>query len=157
MYSQNNESMPGEPQKIREPILAGVLSFFCLGLGQAYNGQRRKGYIYFSGLIVVMIFYFILNRLFNEPLPERGEKVNLSSPSYMIATIGYLFLWILNIYDAYQTANRINSNEIVIGIDSTVGKSVLIFLRNIVLGIICFILLIPFSAILIRMLARLAK
>ena len=39
---------PEEPIHRREPILSAVLSFLYLGLGQAYNGQRRKAYMFFA-------------------------------------------------------------------------------------------------------------
>jgi len=117
------------------------LSFFWIGLGQAYNGQRRKGYIFFVCLPLLGIFYFVLHRIFNEPIPKEGESPSFNSPSYMIASVFFFCVWLFNIYDAYNSAKRINEGAIVI--DSTPGKSAFIFLRNVILSAIAFFILMP--------------
>ena len=69
--------------------LAAVLSFLFVGLGQIYNGQIGKG-ILFIIIGVVLIFSMIL----------------------LIGFILYPIFWILNIYDAYETAKKINAGKI---------------------------------------------
>ncbi len=69
--------------------LAAVLSFFISGLGQIYNGQIGKG----IGMIVLYIFFWIL------------VFVIIGIPLLLI-------LWIYGMYDAYNTAKKINSGEI---------------------------------------------
>ena len=126
-----------EKSVIREPLLASILSFLFMGLGQAYNGQRRKGYMFFASYIGLAILYFILLKVFNEPLPKGSKEIQHTSPSYIITVIFGFVIWIFNIYDAYRTAKRINeSNEIA---TSTPGKSSFIFLRTIFLSFISII------------------
>ncbi len=43
--------MPNRPRRRREPGMAAVLSLVS-GLGQIYNGQRRKGYLFLAVLVV---------------------------------------------------------------------------------------------------------
>jgi TM2 domain-containing membrane protein YozV len=74
------------PVEIKNPGLAGVLSFFIVGLGQIYNGQIGKG-------IILIILYII-------------------SIALCWVIVGFILLpilWIYGIYDAYKTAKRINS------------------------------------------------
>ena len=72
----------------KNPGLAAVLSFLIVGLGQVYNGQIGKG-------LVLIIFYFV-------------------SIVLCFVLIGFVLvpiLWIYGVYDAYNTANLINSGE----------------------------------------------
>lgn len=74
------------PQPLKDPGLAAVLSFFWAGLGQIYNGQLAKGLI----LVVVQAINFAL----------------------LFVLIGFCFypvVWVWGMYDAYTTAERINS------------------------------------------------
>ncbi|MCX5698746.1 MAG: hypothetical protein NTX01_03505 [Candidatus Omnitrophica bacterium] len=132
-------SSGNEKSVIREPLLAGILSFLFMGLGQAYNGQRRKGYMFFASYIGLAILYFILLRVFNEPFPKGGKEIQHTSPSYIVTAIFSFVICISNIYDAYRSAKRINeSNEIVV---LTPGKSSFVFLRTIFLWFISIIVL----------------
>lgn len=75
-----------QPQPLKDPGLAAVLSFFWSGLGQIYNGQLAKGLI----LVVIQSINCLL----------------------MLVLIGFCFwpvVWIYGIYDAYNTAERVNS------------------------------------------------
>lgn len=70
---------------MKNPGIAAVLSFFWSGLGQIYNGQIFKGLLF----IVVQAINSLL----------------------MAILIGYLFfpiVWIIGMYDAYRTAEKIN-------------------------------------------------
>ena len=69
--------------------LAAILSFFIPGLGQIYNGQIGKGIMY-------MIFAFIF----------------LALSALLIGIPFVLILWILGIYDAYSSAEKINRGEL---------------------------------------------
>lgn len=87
-YQQNYQGYP--PGKLKSPGLAAVLSFLILGLGQIYNGQIAKGLLL---LLAAMI-----------------------SGVLMLILIGFIFwivIWLYAIYDAYNTAQRINSGEII--------------------------------------------
>ncbi len=123
---------------VREPMIAGILSFLFMGLGQAYNGQRRKGYLFFASYIGIAVLYFILIKVFNEPLPVSGKDIPVTSTAYVITFICSFLVWIFNIYDAYKSTKRVNEND---GVNSIPGKSVLIFFRNIVLSFIAFFIL----------------
>lgn len=65
--------------------IAVILSFFITGLGQIYNGQIGKG-------ILFIIIGFILALSF----------------SILIGFLLFPLFWIYNMYDAYETAERIN-------------------------------------------------
>lgn len=136
----------------REPLIAGILSFFCMGLGQAYNGQRRKGYLFFVSYIGMVALYFILIKAFNEPLPESSKDMPVTSPAYIITLICCFFVWVFNIYDAYKSTKIINQGAITI--DSTPGKSAGIFFKNIILSVIIFFILMILVPILLALLFR---
>jgi len=74
----------------KDPILAAILSFFIVGLGQIYIGLTKKG-------IILFLLAFI-------------------SAILIIFIIGW-FLWVvIYIYakdDAYNSANKINAGETV--------------------------------------------
>jgi len=75
----------------KSPGLAAVLSFLFIGLGQIYNGQIGKGLLFIVAGIILTFTVFII--------------------------IGIIFLpifWVYNIYDAYNTAKKINAGEIVV-------------------------------------------
>lgn len=152
MEQQNTSNTEIQPQQRREPVLAGILSFLFIGLGQAYNGQRPKGYIFFGSMPALVVIYFILHALFNEPMPQKGEELTFSSPSYLIVSIAYFFLWLFNIYDAYQSANKINAGDQAA--DSTPGRSAFIFIRTVILSFIAMIITLIVGAILIAVLFR---
>jgi TM2 domain-containing membrane protein YozV len=78
-------------REIKNPGLAAVLSFLITGLGQIYNGQIGKGILM---LILMIVFFFMILIIIGIPL--------------------LLVLWIYGIYDAYETARKINSGEIKI-------------------------------------------
>jgi len=69
--------------------IAAVLSFFWTGVGQIYNGQILKGLI----LIVVQV-------------------INAFLMFILIGFITYPIVWIWGIYDAYKTAERINTGNV---------------------------------------------
>ena len=70
-----------------------ILSLVIVGVGQAYNGQIVKGIIFF--LVAVIL--------------------GLTGIGLIISFL----IWIYAMYDAYNTAQRINSGEIVGDIGSS--------------------------------------
>ena len=76
----------GHPHK--NPVIAAVLSAFWVGMGQIYNGEIAKG-------IFLMIFYVI----------------SIVLISLVIGLIIAPVLWIYGIYNAYNTAKKINNRE----------------------------------------------
>ena len=69
--------------------IAAVLSFLFVGLGQIYNGQIGKGIMFIIIGVILILTIFVL-----------------------IGFILYPLFWVYNIYDAYNTAKKINSGEI---------------------------------------------
>ncbi|MCD1295232.1 hypothetical protein CUJ83_09500 [Methanocella sp. CWC-04] len=81
--------------KIKEPLLALILSFFLPGLGQIYNGQIKKGIIAIIGYAVVIFAMIVLSFFI-----------------IGICLIPVIFIvWLWGMYDAYTTANKINRGE----------------------------------------------
>lgn len=82
----NTVSPQVPPQSFKNAGLAAILSFFWMGLGQIYNGQIGKGigFIIAYGISVVLIF--IIVGIVTTPI-----------------------LWVWGIYDAYKSAERINT------------------------------------------------
>jgi TM2 domain-containing membrane protein YozV len=69
--------------------LAAILSLIFVGLGQIYNGQIGKGILFIIiGAIFVILF------------------------SILIGFLLYFVFWVFNIYDAYNTAKKINAGLI---------------------------------------------
>lgn len=69
--------------------IAAVLSFFFCGLGQIYNGQIGKGIV----LIVIQVINIILMVVF-------------------IGFITYIVTWVYGVWDAYDTAKKINAGVV---------------------------------------------
>ncbi len=70
----------------KSPILAAILSFFIIGLGQLYIGLTKKGIILFVAAIVSGVLMMIL-----------------------IGWILWLLIWGYAIYDAYNSAEKMNN------------------------------------------------
>ena len=78
--------MSSEPLQIKNAVLAAVLSVFLAGLGQIYNGQIGKG-------ILLFLIRLVSDCLF-----------------FLIFPLAFSFLlWIYGMYDAYKSAERINT------------------------------------------------
>lgn len=72
----------------KNPGIAAVLSFIITGAGQIYNGEIGKG----IGLMVLQV-------------------VNVLLMAVLIGFITFPATWIWAIYDAYKTAEKINTGE----------------------------------------------
>lgn len=70
--------------------VAAVLSFFICGLGQIYNGQILKGLIMMGCYFIAWLLVYVLIGFIIVPI-----------------------LWIWGMYDAYQTAERMNKQNTV--------------------------------------------
>jgi TM2 domain-containing membrane protein YozV len=73
----------------KNPGIAAVASFFWGGLGQIYNGQIAKG----IGLMLL-------------------QAINVLLMFVLIGFLTYFITWVYAIYDAYNTAEKINSGKI---------------------------------------------
>ena len=80
-------NQPTPPVFYKNPGLAAVFSFFCMGLGQIYKGQLSTGIFFIIAYTVSWIL--------------------------MIIVIGFLttpVMWIYGMYDAYNSAEKINAD-----------------------------------------------
>jgi TM2 domain-containing membrane protein YozV/RNA polymerase subunit RPABC4/transcription elongation factor Spt4 len=75
----------------KNPGIAAVLSALFVGLGQIYNGEILKGIILIIAYAVSYVLILILIGFITTPL-----------------------LWIYGVYDAYNTAKKINEGTIVV-------------------------------------------
>ena len=79
----------------KEPVLSLILSLLIPGLGQAYNGQIKKGAILFIAFLAMLALIYATMWIF----------------------IGFCFmiipfaLWLFGMYDAYMEARNINRGE----------------------------------------------
>jgi len=76
---------------VKNEGIAVVLSFFFVGLGQIYNGQIGKGILF----ILVGVILILTMAIF-------------------IGFILYPLFWVYNMYDAYDTAKKINAGQIIV-------------------------------------------
>lgn len=72
------------------PFIATLLSFFCPGLGAAYNGQTVKALVYFGVFIGLFQMAILTGGLF-------------------IFVLGFMGMWAFAMLDAWRTAKMIRS------------------------------------------------
>jgi TM2 domain-containing membrane protein YozV len=73
------------PVYYKNPGLAAVLSFFWMGLGQIYNGQIAKGVLFMIAYGFSWLLMFLLIGFITTPV-----------------------LFVIGIWDAYRSAEKIN-------------------------------------------------
>lgn len=88
--SKNNVNKTTVTASDKNPVLAAVLSFFIVGLGQIYLGLNKKGIILFVAAVISICLFAIL-----------------------IGELLFLIIWIYAIYDAYNSAGKLNRGEFV--------------------------------------------
>lgn len=87
-YQHEESYQYGERHREKSPIIALILSFFIVGLGQLYNGHTEKGIILLAaGLVFAFLSFFIIGMPF------------------------FFVIWAFNMYDAFDSANRINKGK----------------------------------------------
>ncbi|MDD5142359.1 zinc ribbon domain-containing protein [Methanoregula sp.] len=94
---------PPIPTEIRSPFLAIVLSFFFTGWGQWYNGKTIDGW----KLLGAFFASYIVLALFSVMVPTQPFAAILVIIMFLIL----LGIWIYGMYEAYQTADKINKKE----------------------------------------------
>lgn len=75
----------------KNPGIAAVLSALWVGLGQIYNGEIVKGIILMVAYVISVFLIYLLIGIVTTPI-----------------------LWIFGIYDAYNTAKKINAGAVVV-------------------------------------------
>jgi len=95
------------PAKIRDPVIAVVLSFLCPGWGQWYTGRTGDGLKFFLASlflgIISMVFFWM-----GIITPSQPYLLGLA----FILIIISLGVWIYGMYDTYKTAEKINRGEL---------------------------------------------
>ena len=142
-----------QPKAVREPIIAALLSVMFPGLGQAYNGERPRGYAIFVLQFAVL---FLVPGIMIWCLRGSGmTRAGFEHMGQMVLGPVLPAMWILNIYDAYRRGKRIVAGEVPV--EGLPGKSVVIFLRNTILGFIGFFLLLFLLALVMAAIAHAVK
>ncbi len=115
IFSQKGSS---EVIKRKDPLLAGVLSWYMAGLGQIYAGEYVKGTVfwvidytlYISAILTVADINFSANK-------DIGFQINIKPKEYISAkqktiaislSVGYVVFHIYNIIDAIKTVRKNN-------------------------------------------------
>jgi hypothetical protein len=117
------QALPPVPEKIRNPFLAILFSFLFIGWGQWYNGKTGDG-LKFVGVFLISYFLMVIFTL----------MMGTNPLFLIIALIFWVVLfgtWIYGMYDAYTTADRINSRR-----ESFSGKSRLFWLPMVLILLI---------------------
>ena len=100
----------------QQPRKAALLSIIP-GLGQIYNKQKAKGFI-FLGVTVLFVLYFLtlaspelsnLITLGEKPGRDNSLFMLIRGAFHSIFVVVYLLFYIFNIKDAHTTAKRINN------------------------------------------------
>jgi uncharacterized membrane protein len=93
------------------PGVAAVLSFVFNGLGQVYNGEIKKGLILISLSALCMLLIIVggilaIFWLAKGSLVSRSFIVSLLI--FVLGTVLAAIIGIFSIFDAYQTARKLN-------------------------------------------------
>ena len=96
---------------IKEPLVSGILSLIIPGIGQAYNGQIKKGISIFIGQLIAWILLWVLFFFGGMIIAFLSMGIGL------FCCLPFMFLpFLINIwaaYDAYKAANVINSGGFI--------------------------------------------
>lgn len=91
--------------RAKESLLSAVMSLIIPGAGQAYNGEIKKGIILALLYIASFIVAISITVLFAMSAPFNGACCCL--PVFVLP----LIILVYAIYDAYETAEKINMGE----------------------------------------------
>ena len=86
-------------RKKRNPVIAGVLSLVIPGLGQLYNGQIKKGIIFFCADFLLPILLFLIG-------------IQRQFPGLVALVLFMICLWVFIIGEAFFTA--LKKKEVVL-------------------------------------------
>ena len=104
-FAIDSENTLDEPV-VKSTLLAPALSLFVWGCGQAFNGEYKKGAIFFSGQMVAVLYFwdFAQQHIFYQVMTDHLGVVLYSFCLFLFA-IGVIFVWIYNLYDAHRIAH----------------------------------------------------
>lgn len=101
-------------QKAKEPLLSAGLSLILPGVGQAYNGRIAKGLVLaaiYLGSIAIIIGGMVVAALASRQNNMAGSACCCCLPLFIVPMIVLVYA----IYDAYNVAEKINSEAEVKG------------------------------------------
>ncbi len=90
---------------LRDPRIAAVLSGLVMGLGQLFNAQYKRAFVFFGGEVALFLYLWD----YAAGLPVSQTLIGFTSPGlYRVFLSGLslagIGLWIFNIRDAYRMA-----------------------------------------------------
>lgn len=112
----------GEKHSRKDPLLAGVLSWYMPGLGQFYAGKYLKGSIFWvventlfvSTILTVADIHFSVDKDVGFQLNIKPkEKLSTRQKTIAISlAISYVAFHIYNVVDAIQTTKNVNAESL---------------------------------------------
>ena len=99
------------PEKYKDPGLAGVFSAIFPGFGQIYNEELWKGIILF--VIALFIAVPFLSFIINNSAVSRyyGDFYTGLSFIFFLCVIPYVIVWLIGVRDAQKSAKRFNKQH----------------------------------------------
>ena len=91
---------PEERENIRNPFFAVIFSFLFSGWGQWYNGKTLTGLKFFGAFLVSCLLLSIFS----------GSGQGFAALSVILSVV-IIGIWVVGMYDAYKTADRINRKK----------------------------------------------
>jgi hypothetical protein len=116
----------------KDPFVAGLLSFFMLGVGQIYAKEYTKGSIFIAaGLLDKLALILLVSHINNRYAPSGNELVNLDWQSFDNSTrllvvgyiVGSLGLRVFCVADAVSSARKFNQRYYSSYREGTAGLS----------------------------------
>ncbi len=100
----------------KDPFVAGLLSWFMMGVGQIYVHEYWKGSLFIAADLTNKVLLILLINHINQKYGSKDEVVNVDWRSFESGTkvliIGYLVealgTRIFSVFDAVQSAHRYN-------------------------------------------------
>ena len=100
----------------KDPFIAGLLSWFMMGVGQIYVHEYWKGSLFIAADLTNKVLLILLINHINQKYGSKDEVVNVDWRSFESGTkvliIGYLVealgTRIFSVFDAVQSAHRYN-------------------------------------------------
>jgi TM2 domain-containing membrane protein YozV len=97
-------------KKAKEPLLSAALSLILPGAGQAYNGQMAKGLVLaaiYLGTIAIITGGIVVTALTSGQYGTERSAFCCCLPLFIVPMIVLIYA----IYDAYNAAEKINSDK----------------------------------------------
>jgi len=113
LYETGKPSLPGE----KDPFIAGLLSWFMLGIGQIYVQEYTKGSLFIAaGFVDKAALVLLISHINTKYAPSDNEIVNINWKSFDGSTkflvisylAGTLGLRLYSVIDAVQSARNYN-------------------------------------------------